>query len=68
MAAGTAALFWSAPIWWVPYKNTSDLQLNAWQLIAGNSFFVAIVIFIGGAIVLLARHRSNTLVHGAHLG
>ena len=37
LAAGTAVLFWSAPIWWVPYKHTSDLHLNAWQLVAGNS-------------------------------
>jgi alpha-1,2-mannosyltransferase len=68
MAAGAAVLFWSAPIWWVPYKNTSDLRLNAWQLIAGNSSSVAIVIFIGAAIVLLARHRSKTVAHGAQLG
>jgi alpha-1,2-mannosyltransferase len=26
LAIGTAVLFWSAPIWWVPYKNTSDLH------------------------------------------
>ena len=68
MAAGAAVLFWSAPIWWVPYKNTSDLRLNAWQLIAGNSFSVAIVIFICGTTVLIARHRSNALDHGVQLG
>ena len=67
MAAGAAVLFWSAPIWWVPYKNTSDLQLNAWQLIAGNSFSVAMVIFLCGATVLIARHRSNTLDYGVQL-
>lgn len=68
MAAGAALLFWSAPIWWVPYKNTSDLALNAWQLIAGNSFSVATVIFMCGAAVLVARHRSNALDHGARRG
>jgi len=68
MAAGAAVLFWSAPIWWVPYKHTSDLQLNAWELIAGNSFSVAIVIFICGAAVLVARQRSNQRDHGVQLG
>ena len=68
MAACAAVLFWSAPIWWVPYKNTSDLQLNACQLIAGNSFFVATVIFLCGATVLIARQRSNTLDYGVKLG
>ena len=41
LAIGTAVLFWIAPIWWVPYVGTSDLHLNAWQLVAGNSFFFA---------------------------
>jgi alpha-1,2-mannosyltransferase len=58
MATGAAVLFWSAPIWWVPYKDTSDLQLNAWQLIAGNAFSAAMLTFIGGAAVLVARRRS----------
>ncbi len=68
MAAGAAALFWSAPIWWVPYKNTSDLRLNAWQLLAGNSFATSIVIFICGAAVLVARHGSKELDQGVRLG
>ncbi len=68
MAAAAAVLFWSAPIWWVPYKNTSDLQLNAWQLIAGNSFAVAIVVFLCGAAVLVARAGSDDLDHRVQLG
>ena len=58
LAIGTAVLFWIAPIWWVPYVGTSDLHLNAWQLVAGNSFFFAVVLFLLGAAVLLARRRS----------
>ena len=59
LAAGTAVLFWCAPIWWVPYKNTSDLHLNALQLLAGNSFFLATVVFLCGAAVLLTLRRSS---------
>ena len=53
LAIGTAVLFWIAPIWWVPYVGASDLHLNAWQLVAGNSFFFAVVLFVVGAAVLL---------------
>ena len=60
LAIGTAVLFWIAPIWWVPYVSASDLHLNAWQLVAGNSFFFAVVLFVVGAAVLLTRRRSNS--------
>jgi alpha-1,2-mannosyltransferase len=58
LAVGTAVLFWSAPVWWVPYKNTSDLHLNPLQLIAGNSFFLAMLLFLAGAAVLVVRRRA----------
>ena len=59
LAVGTAVLFWSAPIWWVPYKHTSDLHLNAWQLVAGNSFFLAMLLFVFGATFLVVGRRST---------
>jgi alpha-1,2-mannosyltransferase len=59
LALGSAVLFWSAPIWWVPYKNTSDLHLNAPQLLAGNSFFIATVIFLCGTAALIRRRRAG---------
>jgi alpha-1,2-mannosyltransferase len=58
LAAATAVLFWSAPVWWVPYKNTSDLRLNPLQLLAGNSFFFAMLLFLAGATVLVVRRGS----------
>ena len=58
LAAATAVLFWSAPVWWVPYKNTSDLHLNLLQLIAGNSFFFAMLLFLAGAAVLVIRRGA----------
>jgi alpha-1,2-mannosyltransferase len=58
LAAATAVLFWSAPVWWVPYKNTSDLHLNPLQLIAGNSFFLAMLVFLAGAAVLVVRRGT----------
>jgi alpha-1,2-mannosyltransferase len=58
LAAATAVLFWSAPVWWVPYKNTSDLHLNLLQLIAGNSFFFAMLLFLAGAAILVIRRGA----------
>ena len=58
LAAATAVLFWSAPVWWVPYKNTSDLHLNLLQLIAGNSFFFAMLLFLAGAAVIVIRRGA----------
>ncbi|MFZ0250536.1 MAG: glycosyltransferase 87 family protein [Acidimicrobiales bacterium] len=58
LATATAILFWSAPVWWVPYKNTSDLHLNALQLMAGDSFFFAMLVFLAGATVLVFQRRA----------
>ena len=58
LAAATAVLFWSAPVWWVPYKDTSDLHLNPLQLLAGNSFFFAMLLFLAGATVLVIRRGA----------
>jgi alpha-1,2-mannosyltransferase len=67
LAAATAILFWSAPVWWVPYKNTSDLHLNLLQLLAGDSFFFAMLLFLAGAAVLVYRRRAAQLENEAQL-
>jgi alpha-1,2-mannosyltransferase len=59
IAVGTAVLFWSAPIWWVPHAKSLELHLNAWQLVAGDSFFLATVLFLAGtAVHVTRRHRA----------
>ncbi len=56
-AAGAALLFWIAPIWWVPYEHNRELGENAWQLLLGNSFFFAMMVFLIGVAAMLAfRH------------
>ena len=67
LAAATAVLFWSAPVWWVPYKNTSDLHLNLLQLIAGNSFFFAMLLFLAGAAILVIRRGAVQTDEGLRL-
>jgi alpha-1,2-mannosyltransferase len=57
LAAGTFALFWAAPIWWVPNTQLRELRENAWQLVAGNSFFFATLAFLAGVAALLVTRR-----------
>jgi DNA-binding PadR family transcriptional regulator len=45
-AAFTAVLFWSAPIFWVADQGTGPLRENGLQLIAGNSFFLWMVLLL----------------------
>lgn len=59
VAAATAVLFWAAPIWWVPNGNLSPLHENAWQLLAGNSFFAWMILSLT-AIAAWALRRTPT--------
>ncbi len=64
-AAGIAILFWCAPIWWVPYQHTRDLHLNPFQLLAGNSFCLALVISLAAATFLVVRRCRSAAAPGA---
>ena len=61
MATCAAVLFWSAPIWWVPHARLLELHLTAWQLVAGNSFFLATLLFIFGVAVHVTRRNRALL-------
>jgi alpha-1,2-mannosyltransferase len=59
-AAAVAILFWAAPIWWVPTSwrpsgHPEELGEQGWRLIAGNSFFLALVVFLSAAAIALIR-------------
>lgn len=54
-----AALFWWAPIWSVPSGGTVELSEHGWQLVRGNSFFLAMVAFLGGVAVMLTVRPSS---------
>jgi alpha-1,2-mannosyltransferase len=47
-AAGvcTTVLFWVAPIWWVPGQGSAPLRESGLQLVAGNSFFLWMVLLL----------------------
>jgi alpha-1,2-mannosyltransferase len=55
-ALGVAALFWAAPIWWVPNPGYGGPLV----ILAGNSFFLAAVAFLLLAGVLLWSRRVRT--------
>jgi len=69
LAGLTTLLFVDAPIWWVPtsWKVTGhppELHENHWQLLAGNSFFFAMLAFLAGIGCMLAlRGRVAPRAH-----
>ncbi len=80
LAGITAVLFLAAPIWWVPtsWKVTNhapELHQNHWEFLVGNSFFLAMLVFLAGvAVMLLWRsgvlrraHRVEGVGVGGHL-
>jgi hypothetical protein len=58
MAAVTAVLFWAAPVWWVPNGNLRPLHENGWELLAANSFFAWMILFLGAVAAALWRPPS----------
>jgi alpha-1,2-mannosyltransferase len=54
-----AALFWWAPIWSVPNGGAIELSEHGWQLVWGNSFFLAMVAFLAGVAVMLTVRRHH---------
>ncbi len=58
-AAAAAALFWWAPIWTVPNGSNRELDEHGWQLLRGNSYFLAMVVFMAGIGVMLTMRRRN---------
>ena len=57
-ALGAAALFWAAPIWWVPNRQRG--YGGPLALLAGNSYFLAAVAFLLlGVAHLWSRHRGR---------
>jgi alpha-1,2-mannosyltransferase len=58
-ALAGVALFWSAPIWKVPNGADRELHEHGWQLLGGNSFFLATVLFMVGVTVMLWTRRRH---------
>jgi alpha-1,2-mannosyltransferase len=61
-AGGVAMISWMAPIWWVPTSwwptaHPVELTERGWQLIAGNSFFLGMMIFLIATAIIVWRRR-----------
>ncbi len=68
IAAVTGFVFVIAPIWWVPRsyvvsKNPPELHENAWQLVAGNLFFFATIVFLAGVAAMLRQRARSSRGH-----
>jgi alpha-1,2-mannosyltransferase len=63
-ALGAAALFWAAPIWWVP--NVQQGYGGPLVFLAGNSYFLAAVAFLLlGVALLWSRDEAATVTDTA---
>jgi alpha-1,2-mannosyltransferase len=60
IAVAAVLLFLASPIWWVPNNHHRELHENAWQLVAGNSFFLAMCGFLIGVALMLALRGVST--------
>ncbi len=72
IAAVTWLVFVIAPIWWVPHSyvvstNPPELHENGWQLVAGNFFFIATIVFIAAVGVMLWRRDRSSRGHVGEL-
>jgi alpha-1,2-mannosyltransferase len=56
-ALGLAVLLWAAPVWWVPDPQTG--YGGPLVLLAGNSFFLAMVAFVVLTAAMLARRAQS---------
>jgi len=66
LAGFAAVLFIAAPIWWVPTSwrvsaDPPELHQNQWQLLVGNSFCFAMLAFLAGVAIMLARRRATSV-------
>ena len=62
-AAFTAVLFWVSPIWWATDEGTGPLHESGWQLIAGNSFFLwVLVLLVACAAAYFLREYSTGIL------
>jgi len=58
--AGFAALwFWYGAIWRVPYGVGRELHDTAAQLVVGNSYSIAMILFVAGTAVMLMLRRGR---------
>jgi alpha-1,2-mannosyltransferase len=59
-AALATIWFWYGPIWRIPHGRQRELSDSLAQLLVGNSYTIAMVLFVGGMVLMLAfRHRRS---------
>jgi alpha-1,2-mannosyltransferase len=57
---GVAALFILGAPWFVPWRHTTELAENAWQLVVGDSYILALVILMAGLAISLTAEPPRT--------
>ena len=60
-AALVTAWFWYGAIWRIPHGSGTELHNTLAQMLVGNSYTLAMLLFLGGMVLMLAlrRHREG---------
>jgi alpha-1,2-mannosyltransferase len=58
-ALAVAAVFWAAPIWWVPHGPGVRYAGHGWTILLADSFFVVLVAVVVAALVRLVRRERR---------
>jgi alpha-1,2-mannosyltransferase len=57
-ALGVAIFFWARPIWWVPIADRG-LHEKPWELLVGDAYFWAMLVFLAAVAALLTSRRRR---------
>ncbi len=58
-AVGGFALLVLAPMWWLPYEHDREYSWHGWQLLVGNSYAIAAVLFLLAVVGHLASRAGS---------
>jgi alpha-1,2-mannosyltransferase len=61
-AGATAAVFWAAPIWWVPHGPTVRFAGRGWLTLPADSFFLVVATVVMATLVRVSWSRRRPRV------
>jgi alpha-1,2-mannosyltransferase len=61
-----AVWFWVGPIWRIPHGHGVEIHDSFVQLMIGNSYTIALLVFLAGMIIMLALRRSAAVPSSGH--
>ncbi len=63
-AALVAAVFWAAPIWWVPHGPSIPYAGHGWLMLIADAFFIVFTVVVLATLARLFRNSRHSRVMG----